>query len=64
MWRYGYVDVKRHEKKIESGRHMNIDIPSVYIFPNVIIAFIVGNYIIKRPLRLWKKCSSKGGQQN
>lgn len=40
------MDVKRHEK-IESGRHMNIDIPSVYIFPNVIIAFIVGNYIIK-----------------
>ena len=50
-------------KKIETGRHMNIDIPSVYIFPNVIIAFIVGNYIIKDLYGYGKSVLLKAGSR-
>ena len=50
-------------KKIETGRHMNIDIPSVYIFPNVIIAFIVGNYVIKDLYGYGKSVLLKAGSR-
>lgn len=50
-------------KKIETGRHMNIDISSVYIFPNVIIAFIVGNYIIKDLYGYGKSVLLKAGSR-
>ena len=34
-------------KKFDAGAKNNVDISSVYILPNVFIAYIIGNYVIK-----------------
>lgn len=41
MWMFDGV------KKFDAGAKNNVDISSVYILPNVFIAYIVGNYVIK-----------------
>lgn len=34
-------------KKFDANSRSQLDIPTVYMFPNIIIAFIIGNYVIK-----------------
>lgn len=41
MWMFDGV------KKFDTGAKNNVDISSVYILPNVFIAYIIGNYVIK-----------------
>ena len=41
MWMFDGV------KKFDAGAKNNVDISSVYILPNVFIAYIIGNYVIK-----------------
>ena len=41
MWMFDGV------KKFDAGAKNNVDISSVYILPNIFIAYIIGNYVIK-----------------